>query len=430
MTREVPSADQKLSQRALASMIERRSVMGALETFHGGLGDVFRLPMPGFSPIILAGPEANRFVLVTAKDQLLWRTESDPVARLLGHGMLVEDGAIHDEMRAVAHPALSRRAIADYVGSMVEHTDARLTTWRGDTALDTMIEMRAITLNIVMDTLFSVDFAAEMRRLWEPLLTLLRFISPGLWMIAPWLPQPGVRHARALFDAYLHRIITERRVHPDGDDLLGLLVRTPGLDDAMIRDQVMTMIIAGHDTIAALLGWAVHLLAQHPEVQAQARAEVLAVLGDAPPTFGSLARLTYLGQVIDETLRLYPPAHLGNRRAVCDLEFDGCPIPAGARVGYSIYLAHRHPDHWAQPHTFDPDRFAGRHIPFAFVPFGGGARTCIGMSYALIEAKVVLSRLLQRFELLPQPGAVYERMAVTLQPRTRGGGVFVLPKPR
>jgi cytochrome P450 len=421
----VPTPDPQTSQEALRAMIQQRSIMGGLQAFHAGLGDVFQLSLPGFESIMLVGPEANRFVLVTDKDSFVWRTDSDPVARLLGHGMLVEDGATHDDARALANPALHRRAIAGYIATMVTHTDRIMAGWRDGTRLDMMIEMRKITLNIVMATLFQVDFQPEMARLWKPLLRLLQYISPGAWMLLPGLPQPRVRRARALFDQYLYRVIRARRAQPAGDDLLGILVRQPDLTDEQVRDQVMTMIVAGHDTIAALLGWATYTLSQHPDVQTRARAEVRAVLGDAPPTMEQLGKLAYLGQVIDETLRLYPPAHLGNRRAVRDIEFNGYHIPKGARAGYSIYLTHRHPKLWQEPTQFDPDRFAQRHIPFAFVPFGGGERTCIGMNYALYEAKVVLARLLQTVELLPTGDSVREMMAVTLQPRSRGGGVFI-----
>jgi cytochrome P450 len=407
-------------------MIQQRSIMGALEVFHAGLGDVFRLTLPGFDSIMVVGPEANRFVLVSAKEQLLWRTETDPVARLLGHGMLVEDGQVHDEARALANPALHRRAIARYIGTMSAQSDRTLREWGDDVSLDMMVEMRKITLNVVMATLFHVDFQPELTRLWQPLLRLLRFISPGLWMVLPGIPQPGVVRARELFDEYLYRIIRARRQMPEGDDLLGLLVQQPSLTDEQVRDQVMTMIVAGHDTIAALLGWATLMLARHPDVQARARREICEVLGDAPPTMEALGKLEFLGQVVDETLRLYPPAHLGNRRAREPLDFAGYSIPQNARLGYSIYLSHRSPALWNDPHDFNPDRFVQqRHPAFAFVPFGGGERTCIGMNYALAEAKVVLARLLQQVELLPVEGSVREVMAVTLQPAMTGGGAMV-----
>jgi cytochrome P450 len=430
MSRLIPKPDQRLSNQALRAMIQRRSVMAALTVFHAGLGDVFQLSLPAFNSVVLIGPEANRFVLVTAQDQLLWRTETDPVARLLGHGMLVEDGVVHDEARVLANPALHKRAIGGYIAKMTQHTDAQIHTWQDGDRLDMLVEMRKITLQIVMDTLFDVNFSPEMTRLWKPLLRLLRYISPGLWMLWPGMPQIGASHARERFDAYLYRIIRARRLQPEGDDLLGVWVRTPELSDRMIRDQVMTMIVAGHDTLAALLSWSCYMLAVNPHVQTRARAEVMARVGDGPVTMPDLIDMPYLGRVVDETLRLYPPAHLGNRRAAVDVSFGGHTFPAGSRLGYSIYLSHRHPAFWSSPLQFDPDRFETRHYPFAFVPFGGGARTCIGMNYALYEAKVVLARLLQQIELFPTPGYVREEMAVTLQPRMWGGGVLLTVRRR
>jgi cytochrome P450 len=421
----IPKPDQATANHALRMMIRERSIMSALVAFHHGAGDVFRLSLPGFAPIIVAGPDANRFVLVTEKDKFVWRTEADPVAQLLGHGMLVEDGSIHDDARALANPLLHKRAIGGYLATMSTLTDTAIAEWQDDAVLDMAVEMRKITLNIVMKTLFQVDFAPEITRLWNPLLRLLRFISPGWWMVIPGAPQPGVARARALFDDYLYRIIRARRAMPQGEDLLGVLVQTPGLSDAYIRDQVMTMIVAGHDTIAALLSWAAYVLSQRADVQAQAREEVLTVLGDASPDMTTLGKLDYLGCVVDETLRLYPPAHLGNRRVVETTEFNGYTLQEGERLGYSIYLSHRHPDVWARANEFRPERFREKHEAFAFVPFGGGERTCIGMNYALYEAKVVLARLLQRLELLPVAGEVRQAMMVTLQPKTRGGGAFV-----
>ncbi len=421
----VPKPDQATANHALRLMLRERSIMSALVAFHRGTGDVFRLSLPGFSPIIVASPDANRFVLVTAKDNFAWRTEGDPVAQLLGHGMLVEDGAVHDDARALANPLLHKRAIGGYLATMSALTDRAIAGWADEAVLDMAVEMRRITLNIVMKTLFEVDFAPEIARLWNPLLRLLRFISPGWWMVLPGIPQPGVARARALFDEYLYRIIRARREMPQGEDLLGVLVRTPGLRDEQVRDQVMTMIVAGHDTIAALLSWAVYVLSQRQDIQAQARDEVRAVLGDAAPDMAALGKLTYLGCVVDETLRLYPPAHLGNRRVVEPTNFNGYAFEAGERLGYSIYLSHRHPEFWDAPEDFKPERFLESHEAFSFVPFGGGERTCIGMNYALYEAKVVLARLLQKVDLLPVPGAVRQSMMVTLQPKARGGGAFV-----
>jgi cytochrome P450 len=199
--------------------------------------------------------------------------------------------------------------------------------------------------------------------------------------------------------------------------MLSLLI-AGGMDDDLIRDQLMTMLIAGHDTSTASLAWALYLLGAHPDAQARARAEVDSVLGGQPPQPSQLGDLVYVEQVIDETLRLYPPIHLGSRVAAQELEFRGFRIPAGQRVLYSIYLTQRHPDYWPDPGRFDPDRFAPgvSHEPYTYLPFGGGPRNCLGAAFAQVETKVVLARILQRFGLQLVKDNVHPHMGATLEP--------------
>jgi cytochrome P450 len=189
---------------------------------------------------------------------------------------------------------------------------------------------------------------------------------------------------------------------------------------------MLTMLIAGHDTSTALLGWAFYLLGRQPDVLSQAQAEVDAVLGFTQPDFEHAAYLRYLDNVINEALRLYPPLHIGNRTTALDLEFQGYRIPAGSRVLYSPYLTHRQPQYWPHPEYFDPSRFlpesSHNRPPYSFVPFGGGSRICLGAAFAQIEAKIILARVLQTFHLkLTQP-QVHLHMGVTLEPRP---GVFM-----
>jgi cytochrome P450 len=187
----------------------------------------------------------------------------------------------------------------------------------------------------------------------------------------------------------------------------------------LIRDQLLTMLIAGHDTATALLAWALVTLAQHPTVQEQARTEVAQVLAGEPPTAGTIPGLEYAEQIIKETLRLYPPIHVANRRAARDLAFDGHCIAADTRVLFSIFITHRHPAYWDEPARFDPSRFgpaARSPLPFTYLPFGGGPRFCIGTALARIEARVVLARLLQRYAFELLPGRITLRMGATLEP--------------
>jgi cytochrome P450 len=262
-----------------------------------------------------------------------------------------------------------------------------------------------------------VDFEPELRRLWGAILRALGYISPGPWIMWSGMPRPGYQRALKALDDYLYQIIYLRRDIP-GDDLLGLLIAA-GMPDALIRDQLLTMLIAGHDTSTALLSWALYVLSSHPEIQSKARHEIDAVLGTDPPDFAHVGKLRYLEQVMNETLRLYPPIHLGSRIAACDLEFQGFHIPAGQRVLYSIYLTHRDTRYWHNPTGFDPEHFSPKQTrqPYTFLPFGGGARNCIGIAFAQVEAKIVLARILQQYVLKFTGRRVHLHMGATLEPR-------------
>jgi cytochrome P450 len=420
-----PSPNSQTGWHALQAMVRQRSMLAALQVFQQELGNVFRVNLPGFNPVALVGPEANRFVLVTQRDELRWRAEHDPITRLLRDGLLVIDGDWHDTVRSYMNPAFHRRMLAGYVETMGRYTDQVSAAWDASPR-DMLAEIRRMTLLILVKTMFKVDFGPEMGRLWSAVLRLLAYISPGLWLLWRDVPRPGYARARQQVDQYLYGLIQARREalragHDEPDDLLGVLLTTPDMSDDLIRDQMLTMLIAGHDTSTALLAWALYLLGRHPAVMIQARTEVEAVLGCNAPTLEHMPHLHYLEQVINEALRLYPPLHIGTRTAAIDLEFQGYGIPAGSRVLYSPYLTHRLPEYWPNPDQFDPERFTPEQTrtcpPYSFVPFGGGSRICIGAAFAQVEAKVILARLLQQFELeLVQP-KVHLHMGVTLEPR-------------
>lgn len=428
----IPAPDNQASLQALRALLKERSLLAALEVFHAALGDIFRLPMPGFNPVMMAGPDANHFVLIEQRGDLRWRPEGDPVTDLLRQGVLVTDGDFHDDLRREMAPALHRRMLAGYIDAMVESTDRVIDAWDdAGSPRDMLVEMRRIALLILMRTLFSVDFGADLNRLWAPILRALRYISPGPWMLWRDVPRPGYSAPLRQLDEYLCELIAGRRQNPTSDgDLLNLLIEA-GMSDDLIRDQLLTMLIAGHDTSTALLSWALYVLVQHPAAQEQARGEVLDVVGTCPPEQAHVGGLRYLEQVIHETLRLYPPIHLGSRRAAADLDFRGYTIPAGTRVLYSIYLTHRDARHWPNPAEFDPERFAPeqtrQRTPYTFLPFGGGPRNCMGMAFAQVEAKIVLARILQKYDLADAGKPVHLHMGATLEPRP---GVWVTVRRR
>ncbi len=231
-------------------------------------------------------------------------------------------------------------------------------------------------------------------------------------------------------DAFLYGIIRERRqaladgMAADASDLLSQLILAPDLDDGRIRDQLLTMLIAGHDTSTALLAWTLYLLGSHPETLGRVWAEGFTTLSShtEAPTLEELNELHLLDQVIKEALRMYPPIHVGNRHAGEDMNVCSYHVPAGTRVMYSIYLTHRDRDYWENPEQFCPARFdrqqESRRPAFAYVPFGGGPRNCIGAAFAQVEAKIVLARILQLFEIeLLNGDKIFPYMGATLEPR-------------
>jgi cytochrome P450 len=403
-------------------MMAAGSPLAALQVFNDELGDVFCPWLPGFSPTVLVGPEAARFVLVDARKELRWRNEDDPITRLLGHGLLVEDGDIHNELRRLMNPIFHRRMLGDYLHSMWQTTNDVLESWPNGSTVDMLIEMRKITLLILTRTLFRTDLSPDLDRLWAAVLSLTRYISPGAWIFWKGVPRPGYKRAIRQMDIYLYSIIKERRLqlnkylhHPL--DLLTKLV-TSNLPDDLVRDQLLTMIIAGHDTSTALLAWTLYLLGEHPHMLPRLRGELGIFPADQPPTLAQLGQLNYLDMVIRESLRLYPPAHLGSRIADRDLDFQGFSIPKGSRVIYSIYLTQRQEQYWQNPHDFIPERHTSRkdQTPYSWLAFGGGPRTCIGSAFGLMEAKVILAIILKRFDLQLLSKQVRPHMGATLEP--------------
>jgi cytochrome P450 len=403
-------------------MARERSALAALSVIQRELGSIFEVRALGFNPVVLSGPQACHWVLVDARTDLLWRMETDPITQLLSHGLLVEDGAAHDDMREALGPALHRRMVEHSLAAMIRRTDQIIDTWSDGDAVDLLVESRRIALLVLFDALFDIEHTPDMPPLWPPLLKMVDYIAPGFWMFWSGVPRPGYKSAIAQWNTYFAHVIATRRAEldhsPDRSDMLSLLIRL-NLPDSMIRDQLMTMLIAGHDTVTALLGWAFYLLGKHDDIRKRCTNEADSVFGDSVPTPESLSQLKYTQQVLDETLRLYPPAHLGSRKAARDLEFNGYHIPEGRRVVYSIYLTQRDPALWPDPDRFNPERFApGRKIaPYTFLPFGGGKRNCIGAYFAQIEARAVVARILQRVTLQAVPVKTHIHMGATIEPR-------------
>jgi cytochrome P450 len=391
---------------ALRALIKEGSPLGPLKVMAKQFGRFFQIPLPGFRPFVVFGPEANRKLLVTERNKLLWRS-TDPVTDLLRRGVLVTDGAEHDHYRALMEAPLHPSRLPTYTRLMVEQTDRVSSQWRDGEIVDMLVEGRKIALLVIMKTLFGKDAWDDLPRIWQPILKALQYISPGLWILWRGLPRPGFGKPLRDLDDYLYRLIADRRRGDSEPDLLQHLVDAR-LSDEVIRDQMLTMLIAGHDTSTALLAWTFALLGQHPNVHERVVDEVEA-----------MERSSLLDQVIKESLRLYPPIHIGNRCVAEEMEFSEGKISEGERIFYSIYLTHRDPLVWEHADAFCPERFAGgrKTPPFAYVPFGGGPRACIGAAFGQAEARAVLARLLQTHAFEFTNHKIHAHMGATLEPR-------------
>jgi cytochrome P450 len=409
----------QLGLAALHAQFKERSFLGPLKVVAAKVGRFFQIPIPGFRPFVVFGPEAARKVLVTDRNKLLWRT-TDPATHLLGRGVLVVDGKEHDYYRALMEPALHPSQLSGYAQTILRQTDRVTSQWQDGNIVDMLVEGRKIALLIVMDALFGIDIWNDLPRIWTAILKAIEYISPGMWILWRNIPRPGYRRYFKTLDDYLYGIIAEKRRRSaleqsnldhrfSAPNLFQHLIDA-GLKDQTIRDQMLTMLIAGHDTSTALLAWTFVLLGQYPDVHARLVEEVDQLENKS----------TLLDQVIKESLRLYPPIHIGNRRVAEEIRFTEGNVPAGERMFYSIYLTHRDPAIWEQADCFQPERFArGRRTPpMSYIPFGGGPRACIGAAFGQMEAKLVIAQLLRTFAFKPvNTHKIYPHMGATLEPR-------------
>jgi cytochrome P450 len=395
---------------------------------------------------VINKPEYIEHVLLT--NQRNYR-KSDFLRRilgpLLGDGLLISEGELWRRQRRIAAPAFHTKRIAELVTAMTSLTDATLARWRAMTGpFDMAAEMLALTLDIVARTMFSTDVGGEiasLRRLTDVVVA-LRPSTLDLLGLPEWIPrrQPAAyRRAIAEFEALVSRLLAERRADGrDRGDLLSMLLaaRDPetgeGMSDKQLRDEILTILLAGHETVANALTWTWYLLARHPEAGARLHEELDRVLGGRVPGFADLAELEWTRMVIEEAMRLYPPAHTISRTAIGEDCIGGVRVPPGAAITISAYVTHRNPNLWRDPERFDPERFAPGAVAqrhrFAYLPFGGGPRICIGNGLAIAEAKAIVATIAQRYRVRLAPGHVVEPIGlVTLRARN---GVWVTLEPR
>ena len=394
-------------------------------------GDVVRFrfgPMVGH---LVSSPEGVNHVLAENNKNYGKQTRGYAALRyVLGNGLLTSEGAFWKRQRCIAQPAFHRQRIAGFAAAMVRAAAECAQAQKRGQVVDVHHEMMRLTLRIVGETLLGYDPSGDADEVGSALALLLRIVNQRtarvIFFARPVLPTPEnlrVRRSLAALDSVVLRMIAERRKSP-GDDLLSMLMQArdadtgEAMDDRQLRDEAMTIFLAGHETTANALAWTWLLLSRSPAAFRELREELAAVLGGRDPTADDLPRLRFTRMVLEESLRLYPPAWIIARSASGPDEIGGYEIPAGSIVFVSPWVVHRHPKYWNDPEGFDPHRF-GREPPRgAYFPFGGGPRQCIGNGFAMMEAQLVLATIAQRLKFELVPGHPVEpEPSITLRPR-------------
>jgi cytochrome P450 len=418
----------------------RRDVLRLLLDGRRLCGDVVRYRLGPLLVHLACHPDHVKQVLVTHQHKYDKDTRSSAKIRsLTGPGLLTSSGDAWLRQRRLTQPAFAEQQVRRSVDLMVNATAATAARWRefakSGQPLDVASEMMRLTFTIVGRALFGADLSADVEAVERAATVAMGHIWRRLetvFELPPWVPTPRRRHFRralARLDEVVYRVIAANRDRPEGvtsllaqfdrrrDDTTG-----EGMSAEQLRNETITLLLAGHETTANALTWTWHLLAQHPDAAERVRAEVAAVLGDRPPTADDLPKLGYTTTVFWEAMRLYPPIWIMERRVLEDDTIGGFRIPKGSSVVLSPYVTHRHPDFWDRPDKFDPGRFtpersSGRHH-YAYFPFGGGQRLCVGNHFAMAEGLAILAILRRAFRLEPVPGRPVEpQPGITLRAR-------------
>ena len=383
-------------------------------------GDVVAFKLGRQDVVLLNHPDYVKDVLVTRHKQFIKGAPLQRAKRLLGEGLLTSEGDYHLQQRRLAQPAFHRARIAAFAQAISEHAARTGSRWRDGATVDMADEMMRLTLGVVSKTLFDADLEAEADELAQAFAEALEYYN-----LVIWTPEATERFARVRhqLDTLVYRLVDERQQSGwDRGDLLSILLAGDNMTNEQLRDELMTIFVAGHETVANALTWTWYLLSQHPEAEAQMHGELRAVIGGRQPDYDDLGRLTYTRQVFSESMRLYPPGWVIGRTSLSDYEVGGYIVPAGTVVLVSQYVMHRDPRYYPDPERFDPGRWTEEAVSsrpkYAYFPFGGGIRQCIGESMAWMEGVLVMATLSQDWRSRLLDGHPVEtRPLVTLRPR-------------
>ena len=414
-------------------------------------GDLIRFRMGPVTIYVVSHPELVEDILIERPEQFIKMylvNRPKGLALILGQGLITSTGALWKRQRKLIQPLFVKSRVAEYEGEIVAAGRNLVSHWQGfapSTPVDIGAEMMRTTLEVITRTMFNISVLDQLVWLEPALQTVLEFAADDMrnpLSLPRWLPTRKNREfqsAMQSIDQLVYGLIRERRdAAIPKDDLLDRLIRATDdetglpMDDRQIRDEVLTIFTAGHETTALTLTWACYMLACHPIAADRLKTELDTVLGDREPTTDDLPRLAWTRAVLDETLRLYPPAAVMVRENVSETLLGGYRIPKGSMLIINLANIHRHPEFWEMPDSFQPERFLPEQFKpkhrLAFMPFGAGHRLCVGNAFALTESMLLLAMIAKhyRFETLPGE-SVEPELEVTLRPK---GGVRLAVTPR
>jgi cytochrome P450 len=410
----------------------RSDPLGLLERL-AAYGDVVTIDVPGSAAYLLNHPDLVHDVLVTGHRSFHKGPTIRAAKMLLGESLLTSEDETHLRRRRLIQPMFHHERIATYAGSMVGFAERAAEGWSDGERVDVQAEMSALTLAVVGDTLFGTDVderrSETVRRALTDTLGMFDRVYSPLFRLLVRLPSPTMRRYRRV-ESDLNRVIAEmiadrRSAGATGDDLLSLLLRAredgAGMTDEQVRDEALTLFLAGHETTAIALTWTWWLLSRNPDVEARLHAELDAVLSEREPSVGDLPNLAYTQAVISESIRLRPPAWAIGRTAIAGHRANDYAIDQGSIVVVSPWLLHHDPRWWPEPEAFRPERWLAddpERPRYAFIPFGGGPRVCIGEPFARLEAAMLLASIARRWRFASPTDREPDLQAViTLRPR-------------
>jgi cytochrome P450 len=392
-----------------------RNILERYLLLHEQYGDVVGVKLGPMNGFILFNPEDVHHVLVKNQKNYIKGIGYDSFRLLVGNGLVTSDGELWRQQRRLMQPPFTPASIGQFADMMVRVTREMLDRWQplaeSSTPFEMDAEMRTLTMSIIGRAMFSIDLSAEMTEVGDALEEAFGFIPTRANTVVPLaLPLPSHRRFKEnlrIINNFVDERIADGRRHPDQNNLLGLLLRArdeetgAAMDGQQLRDEVITLFFAGFETTARSLTWGWYLLTRNQEVQEKICAEVDRVLGTRLPTVDDLFALNYTRQVVDETLRLYPPTALLARQNSADDLIGGYTIPAGSLIVLVPYFVHRYPTVWPDPERFDPERFAegadDARPRSAYIPFAAGPRVCLGNNFALLEMVYALAMTAQRY---------------------------------